>query len=90
MSKPVKPLQAPSSGGSIGESRELGSDLSGWSFVMVTMVIGHQYVLSLGKSHGQREAVTETEVCEKRVLTGICWPKGATNSPRCRLSCKGP
>lgn len=62
MSRLIKPLQAPSSGGSIRESRELGSDLSGWSLVVVTMVIGHQYVLSLGKSHGQREAVTEMEV----------------------------
>lgn len=62
MSRLIKPLQAPSSGGSIGESRELGSDLSGWSLVVMTMVIGHQYVLSLGKSYGQREAVTETEV----------------------------
>lgn len=33
---------------------------------MVTAVINHQYILSLGKSHGQREAMTHVEALEER------------------------
>lgn len=73
-----------------GKSGEVGSDLAGWPLVMVTTAIGNQYILSLGESHGQREAGTHVEVLEERSVVQYLLVKGGCYLSRMQATCKGP